>query len=331
LLIRLRRDFPNFELFALFFWAVSSETSSLSSSSTKNYFIVNMAFSDLVLTMNVLPVKITELVTDSRHWHVRGLIGVIFCKLVFFASLVSLLVSAQSLVWISIDRFVAVVFPLKLGLISSKTRTIAIVSTWICAGFFSCPVTIYSKLLVRGNDTFCSETNLESFLTNLQKTQKVNETYMFIWVQVTVVVPAPLLVMTILHTVIAINLRLQKKAFAGTPSNVQRHAMKKRRQAIKMAIAILILFYLCVIPHILLYFIHYWKPSCATRRMLFFVTSFSFYLSSTVNPILCLSFVESYRRGLRNIVCYFWEKRDNKMKKQEQINLKGIRNLVNEN
>ena len=74
-----------------------------------------MAFSDLVLTMNVLPVKMTELVTDSRHWHVSGTIGVTFCKLVFFASLVSLLVSAQSLVWISIDRFVPVVFQMKLG------------------------------------------------------------------------------------------------------------------------------------------------------------------------------------------------------------------------
>ena len=52
---------------------------------TINYFIVNMAFSDLVLTMNVLPVKITELVTDSRHWHVSGTIGVTFCKLVFYA------------------------------------------------------------------------------------------------------------------------------------------------------------------------------------------------------------------------------------------------------
>ena len=138
-----------------------------------NYFIVSMAFSDLVLTMNVLPVKITELVTDSRHWHVSGMMGVIFCKLFFYASLVSLLVSAQSLVWIAIDRFVAVVFPMKLGLISSKTRTIAIVSTWICAGFFSCPVIVSSKLLVSGNDIFCSETNWELFLTNLPKTQKV--------------------------------------------------------------------------------------------------------------------------------------------------------------
>ena len=243
---------------------------------TINYFIVNMAFSDLVLTLIVLPVKIATVVTDSRHWHVSGILGSIFCKFFFFISSASLFVSAQSLVWIAIDRFVAVVFPMKLGLISSKIRTIGIISTWIWAGVFSYPVLKSSKLFVREDDTFCTETNLASFLNN----QKVNEAYKFIWVQVTLLILAPLLVMTILYTVIAVNLRIQKKVLAGTPPNVQRHAMKKRRQAIKMAVAILILFYLCVIPHTVLYFIHYWKPSCATRRVLYFVTSFSFYVFS---------------------------------------------------
>ena len=81
---------------------------------TINYFIVNMALSDLVYPLIVFPVKITELVTDSFHWRVSGIFGSICCKLFFFASLVSLHVSTQSLVWTAIDRFVAVVFPMKL-------------------------------------------------------------------------------------------------------------------------------------------------------------------------------------------------------------------------
>ena len=65
---------------------------------TINYFIVNMAFSDLGLTLIVRPVEITRLVTDSGHWHVSGILGLICCKLFFFESFVSLFVSAQSLV-----------------------------------------------------------------------------------------------------------------------------------------------------------------------------------------------------------------------------------------
>lgn len=106
---------------------------------------------------------------------------------------------------------------------------------------------------------------------------------------------------------IAVTLKMQRKALEGTPSNAQRHATKKRRQAIKMSVAILVLFYLCAIPHTLVYFIPYWRPSCAIQRVLYFITSFSLYLSSIVNPIICLSFVESYLRRLRNMMS-LWQK-----------------------
>ena len=106
---------------------------------TIDYFIVNLnlAFSGLFFPLIVLPVKVTEWVTESLHWHVDGMLGSIFCKLFYFASSVSLLVSAQSLVWIAIDRIVTVVFPIKLGLITSKIRSIAIVSTWVASSVFS--------------------------------------------------------------------------------------------------------------------------------------------------------------------------------------------------
>jgi len=275
-----------------------------------------MALSDLVFPLILLPVRMTELVTDSEHWRVSGILGSIFCKLSYFASLVSLLVSTQSLVWIAIDRFVAVVYPMKLGLISAKIRTIAIVSTWIFASLVNFPSLTSSKLVVRDNDTACVETNMESFLFD----DKDNEKYL--WLQFSLFIITPVVVTTFLYTAIAISLKLQKKALAGTPSNAQRHALRKRRQAIIMAVAILVLFYLCVTPQILTYFIPYWIPSCDIQRVLFFVTSFSLYLSSIVNPLICLSFVESYRRGLRNILCRCGRKRNsNVTPKCREINL----------
>jgi len=256
-----------------------------------------MALSDLAFPLVLLRVEITELVTDSRHWRISGIIGSICCKFFFFASLVSILVSAQSLVWIAIDRFVAVVFPMKLGPISSKIRRIAIVSTWLCASFVNIPSLIYSKVVERGRAKTCTETNMESFLFD----KKANVTYL--WLQLSLFIIAPLAVITVLYTAIAITLNKKDKAFSGIPSDAQRHATKKRRQAIKMAIAISVLFYLFVVPHPLVYLSPYWRPSCAIQRVLHFVASFSVYLSSTVNPIICLSFVASYRRGLRNILC----------------------------
>jgi len=75
---------------------------------------VNMAVSDLLFSLVAIPDQITRIVTDSWHWHVSGILGSIFCKFYIFTSSLSLFVSVRSLVWIAIDRFVAVVFPLKL-------------------------------------------------------------------------------------------------------------------------------------------------------------------------------------------------------------------------
>ena len=45
---------------------------------TINYFIVNMALSDLVYPLILLLLKITALVTNSWQWHVSGILGSIF-------------------------------------------------------------------------------------------------------------------------------------------------------------------------------------------------------------------------------------------------------------
>lgn len=40
---------------------------------TVNYFIVNMAVSDLLFPLSVIPVEITQIITTSWHWHVWNL------------------------------------------------------------------------------------------------------------------------------------------------------------------------------------------------------------------------------------------------------------------
>ena len=66
----------------------------------------------------VFPQILTELYTDS--WLVSGPLGQALCKLVFVLEYVSSSVSIQSLVLIAVDRFVAVVFPLRSPLINDN-------------------------------------------------------------------------------------------------------------------------------------------------------------------------------------------------------------------
>ena len=97
-----------------------------------------------------------------------------------------------------------------------------------------------------------------------------------------------------------------------------------------MAVVIVTLFYICVIPSTLLYFASYWSFSCASQRLFSSLAGLAFSLSSTVNPIICLSFVESYRRGLRNILCPCTKTGNNTTAKREQVTQKEVKNLSGE-
>ena len=96
-----------------------------------NYLIVNMAMSDLLVPIFLIPWEIQKLYIDS--WLIGGPLGQTLCKLVAFARDVSSLVSVQSLVLIAADRFGAVVVPLRSPLISSKLYPFFIFVTWIVA------------------------------------------------------------------------------------------------------------------------------------------------------------------------------------------------------
>ena len=288
---------------------------------TANYFIVNMAVSDLIFALVVFPLQITRLVTASWYWPVKGTLGSFFCKLFHFANPVSIHVSAQSLVWIAIDRFVAVVFPMRIASISTKIRIIAIASSWIFAGLFNSPRLIIFEL-VHGDYAFCSA--VRSVFTS----HDANSVYL--WLQLTFFFFSPLFITSVLYTATVIALKRQNEALADSAPNVQRLSLKKRRRAIQMLVVIVVLFYFCVIPYSSLFFAPYvdWRPSCAFIN---FWAFFAYCSSVAVNPLICLSFVESYRRGLKNILCSCCGKWTNLMSKRGKIILKRRENICGVN
>ena len=83
-----------------------------------NFFIANMASSDLLYPIFSIPFKLSHLHDNS--FLIGGQLGQALCKLVPFFGDVSFVVSIQNLILIAVDRFGAVVFPLRSLLIRSK-------------------------------------------------------------------------------------------------------------------------------------------------------------------------------------------------------------------
>ena len=71
-------------------------------------------------------------------------------------------------------------------------------------------------------------------------------------------------------------------------------------------------------------------PSCLSYKIYWIVGNLMYFLSSTINPILCMTFVSSYRRGLREILSSCWSERfpasklTSAVKNTEQISLQEL-------
>ena len=205
-------------------------------SMTVNYFIVNMVVSDFIFASMSIPVRLTETATSSHKWHLSGTAGLVFCKLYVFMERVSLAVSTQSLVWIGLDRFVAVVFPMKVHCISSRFRAFAIASTWIVAmSVRSIDMYLLHLIEVADGGVICT--------IKPDRLAMVNEDYPRVYTALFIVVP--FIAVTILYCVIAVTLRRQQKAL---PCSTVHQRTRRKQEAVKMSFSIMAAFYVCLVP-----------------------------------------------------------------------------------
>ena len=264
---------------------------------TINYFIVNMAVSDFVCPLVGIPERLLQIASSSQEWPFSGSTGQILCKLKHFLHGASMFVSVQSLLWIALDRFVAVVLPMKVHLISSRFRTFAIASTWVVA-ITGNSIYLYASQLV--------EKNGEPFCAAFHNTPFYKTTYLRMYTVLFQILPV--VVMTILYLLIVVTLQRQGKALQLRAVHQKN---QRKRRAITMSFCVMASFCICFLPTLfaLLCFEYEIEISCLFSAVLWFVAYFALYLSSAINPIICVTFVQSYRLGLKEILNCCWSKR----------------------
>ncbi|XP_061559202.1 alpha-1A adrenergic receptor-like [Phycodurus eques] len=93
-----------------------------------NYFIINLAIADLLLSTTVLPVSATLEILD--YW----VFGRIFCDIWAAVDVLCCTASIMSLCVISIDRYIGVRYPLQYPVIVTEKRALlAMLGVWILA------------------------------------------------------------------------------------------------------------------------------------------------------------------------------------------------------
>ena len=269
---------------------------------TINFLIVNMAMSDLVMPTFSISLILAQL--NHGSWPVPGALGMAMCKLVQFLPNVSIAVSIQSLVLIAVDRFGAVVFPLRSPFISSKLCPYLIFTTWIAAIIFIFPNLIAFELVEYPERLTCELRWKKAFGETLD-----NRIYLIVLLLLLFCIPFSLII--ILYTGIFVKLKSQKRI--GEPSsNAEKQRLKRHRNVLKMAVAIVLGFAVCWVPlttfYVYLIYLNSRDSKTSSCRVLsnLFIVMFMANTSCAINPCICFIFSGNYRQGLWSLLkCIF--------------------------
>ena len=265
-----------------------------------NFLIVNMAMSDLMFPIVLFPYLLNSLYAD--FWLVDGPLGKALCKIFAFLADVSSVVSIQSMVLIAVDRFRAVVFPLRSPLISSKLCPFFILATWIVAMVFRSPYLFAFKLVKYPEGLKCALQWKEAFGETSSFDDFTTATFI-------IILCVPLVLIAILYLAILLKLRFQ--TIPGEQSvNAGEQRLKRERNVLKMSIAIVLAFALCWLPRTIRWFLY---SSTSDSTMIsscgfHYFTSIAIFLAQSncaVNPCICFVFSGNYRQGLKNLLSCF--------------------------
>ena len=264
-----------------------------------NFLIANMAMSDLLYPICLFPKIITEFYVDS--WLISGPIGQALCKLVIFLPEVSNAVSIQSLVLIAVDRFGAVVFPLRSPFISSKLCPFFILTTWIVAMAIFSPFLIAVKLIVEYPGRLVCVLRWNEGIGNFSSFQS------YVVANFIILYYVPLLLIAVLYIAILFKLKSQK-APGQQSVNAEQQRARRERNVLKMSFAIVFMFAVCWLTFTSVYLRAALLAedfpimrSCGFKHL----WSFAFFLARSncaINPCICFIFSGNYRQGLKTLL-----------------------------
>lgn len=271
---------------------------------TINYLIVNMAMSDLIIPI----LAFTRVITEKYigHWIVGGPFGLVLCKLLYFFLDASTAVSVLSLTLIAVDRFGAIVFPFRPPIVSSKRCPCYIIAIWVIAMALHSPYLAARKISSTKGKTFCT---LE-WTGTFGMSSSVSRYFVSMFL---VLVLVPFTVMIILYSVIIAKVKLQRMPKSeSVNAKEQQKRIKRERNVLNMALAIVLGFALCWAPFNIIGFLYFFvwdsdiknMPRGCAFQIFFAFASFTAHANCALNPCICFCFSENYRRALKSIFTF---------------------------
>ncbi|CAH1793439.1 unnamed protein product [Owenia fusiformis] len=262
---------------------------------TTNYYIVNLAISDILVTLCCTWV---HLVDDlSEGW----VLGAFFCKINTFAQVLTLVSSILTLTLIACDRFFGIVFAMKAHT-TERRASVFICLVWLLSIGVASPLLIYRQQKERQ-----WKNHLEIWCDDIWPVGLTFRPRTIYYTFVAVVLYFfPVIVMTIAYSVII--WRLSSSRVPGDSIHTdQRSQEYKKRRVNNMLVSILLVFVFCWLPLeiSILYAEHRTNltDSLPTwyKGWFQYVAVFLAYSNSALNPFIYSGFNENFRKGFKEV------------------------------
>ncbi|XP_072772538.1 tachykinin receptor 3a isoform X2 [Nerophis lumbriciformis] len=195
-----------------------------------NYFLLNLAFSDA--SMAAFNTLINFVYATHGEWY----FGEAYCRFHNFFPVTSVFASIYSMTAIAVDRYMAIIHPLKPRL-SAKATTGVIACIWSLAVVLAFPLCYFSKIRVLPRRTLCY----------VAWPRMADDPVMYHIIVTVLVYVLPLVVMGITYSIVGVT--LWGGEIPGDSSDNYHGQLRAKRKVVKMMIIVLVTFALCWLPY----------------------------------------------------------------------------------
>ncbi|XP_078268882.1 substance-K receptor [Rhinoraja longicauda] len=202
-----------------------------------NYFLLNLAAADGA--MAAFNAAFNFVYAAHNDWY----FGLHYCRFQNFLPITAVFASIYSMTAIALDRYIAIIYPLKPRLSSSKTKLVIGV-IWVLALALAFPQCFYARIEHVGNRIICNVYWPGDIAGKHQLTYQL--------VVIALIYLMPLMVMGVTYTKVGITLWASE--IPGDSTRRYHEQLKAKRKVVKMMIVVVLTFAVCWLPYHL-YFI----------------------------------------------------------------------------
>ncbi|KAJ8360321.1 hypothetical protein SKAU_G00168460 [Synaphobranchus kaupii] len=265
-----------------------------------NLLIANLAISDFLVAVVCCPFLVNYYVAKQLSWDH----GLLLCASVNYLKTVSLYVSTNALLAIAVDRYMAIVHPLRPRM-KHQTAYCLIMGVWIVPILISIPSayfaseTMYPHSTTRSNKIFCAQ------IWPVDQRIYFRSYFLFIFA---VEFVGPVLTMALCY--VRISQELWFKSMPGFQTEQIRKRLRCRRKTIMVLIGILTAYILCWAPYYGFTILRDFHPTLISREknslVAFYIIECIAMSNSMINTLCFVSVKNNAVKYLKRIVLLRW-------------------------